>query len=52
MSPIESQQMMLGKMMDMQKIAGPESIEPAAISNQNVNISEDFKHVIRSINAQ
>ncbi|TMP57328.1 flagellar hook-basal body complex protein FliE [Pseudoalteromonas sp. S1612] len=52
MSPIESQQMMLGKMMDMQKVAGPESIEPAAISNQNVNISEDFKHVIRSINAQ
>ena len=27
MSPIESQQMMLGKMMDMQKIAGPDDGE-------------------------
>ncbi len=52
MSPIESQQTMLGKMVEMQKMAASDNIEPAIVSNGGANISGDFKHVIRSINTQ
>ena len=52
MSPIESQRMMLGKMMDMQQLAASDRIEPNIIPNETASISEDFKHVVRSINEQ
>lgn len=52
MSPIESQQTMFGKMVEMQKMAASDNIEPAIVSNGGANISGDFKHVIRSINTQ
>ena len=52
MSPIESQRMMLGKMMEMQQLAASDRIEPNLIPNSDVSISEDFKFVVRSINEQ
>ena len=52
MSPIESQRLMLGKMMEMQQLAASDRIEPNIIPNENVNIGEDFKYVVRSINEQ
>ena len=38
MSPIESQRLMLGKMMEMQQLAASDRIEPNIIPNENVNI--------------
>lgn len=52
MSPIESQRMMLGKMMDMQQIAASDRIEPNLLPTTDVSISADFKHVVRAINEQ
>ncbi|AQQ01898.1 flagellar hook basal body protein [Pseudoalteromonas aliena] len=52
MSPIESQRMMLGKMMEMQQLAASDRIEPNLIPNSDVSVSEDFKFVVRSINEQ
>lgn len=52
MSPIESQSLMLGKMTQMEQLAASERIEPAIVANSDVNVSEDFKHVVRAINAQ
>jgi len=55
MSPIESQRLMLGKMMEMQQLAASDRIEPNIIPNDNVSnvsIGEDFKYVVRSINEQ
>ncbi|WP_404338652.1 flagellar hook-basal body complex protein FliE [Pseudoalteromonas mariniglutinosa] len=52
MSPIESQRVMLGKMVDMQQMTNLERIAPAQIETQNIGISDDFKTVVRSINEQ
>ena len=52
MSPIESQRLMLGKMMEMQQLAASDRIEPNIIPNEDVSIGEDFKYVVRSINEQ
>ena len=52
MSPIDSQRVMLGKMMDMQQIAHVDKIAPAQIDPQSTHIGDDFKTVVRSINEQ
>ncbi|MCQ8877487.1 flagellar hook-basal body complex protein FliE [Pseudoalteromonas shioyasakiensis] len=52
MSPIESQRVMLGKMVDMQQMTNLERIAPAQSDLQSTHLSDDFKIVVRSINEQ